>query len=178
MTETSAKTRPGTAYRHADVGYAWLSVPDLDRALAFYGTVLSWDVVAGSGSQGRQVIGRSPHLGLQGGAARGTLHCCYAVEDIEAAVDRVRAAGGRAGEPSNAPYGPVADCLDDQGTAFALYQPPDGVGSEPPAMGNHGDLVYTTFEVVDSARVRAFYGAVLGWRARRAVSRTAGRWKA
>lgn len=164
MTETSATTRPATAYRHADVGYAWLSVPDLDRALAFYETVLSWTVTAGGDSQGRQVTGRSPHLGLHGGAARGTLHCSYAVEDIEAAIERVRAAGGRAGEPSRAPYGLMAGCTDDQGTVFALYQPPDGVGSDPPATGGHGDLVYTTFEVVDSARARAFYGAVLGWR--------------
>lgn len=164
MTETSATTRPATAYRHADVGYAWLSVPDLDRALAFYETVLSWTVTAGGDSQGRQVTGRSPHLGLHGGAARGTLHCSYAVEDIEAAIERVRAAGGRAGEPSRAPYGLMAGCTDDQGTVFALYQPPGGVGSEPPATGGHGDLVYTTFEVVDSARARAFYGAVLGWR--------------
>ncbi len=164
MTETSTDIRPATAYRHGDVGYAWLSVPDLDKAVSFYAAVLSWTVAAGSDSQGRQVSGRAPHLGLHGAAAHGTLHCCYAVEDIQTAVERVRAAGGRAGEPSRAPYGPVADCTDDQGTVFALYQPPGGVATAPPAMGGHGDLVYTTFEVVDSARARAFYGAVLGWR--------------
>lgn len=163
MTETSADRAPEPSYRQGDVGYAWLSVPDLDRAVAFYGAVLSWTVTAGSDSQGRQVTGRSPHLGLHGASQRGTLNCCYAVADIEAAVETVRAAGGHAGEPNRTPYGLVADCRDDQGAVFALYQPPDGVGTEPPAMGGHGDLVYTTFEVVDSGRARAFYSQLLGW---------------
>lgn len=151
-------------YRHGDIGYAWLSVPDLDGAVAFYATVLGWVVAPGTDSSGRQVVGRSPHLGLHGGEAHGTLNCCYAVDDVAAAVARVRAAGGRSNAPSSAPYGLVADCTDDQGTVFALYQPPGGVGSTPPAVGGQGDLVYTTFEVVDSARARAFYGEVLGWR--------------
>lgn len=151
------------SYRHGDVGYAWLSVPDLDRAVVFYSAVLGWSVGPGSDVEGRQVAGRSPHLGLHGGEVRATLNCCYAVADMAAAVARVRAAGGQAGEPSRAPYGLVADCTDDQGTAFALYQPPGGVGTKPPAVGGQGDLVYVTFEVVDSGRARAFYGEVLGW---------------
>lgn len=152
-------------YRHGDVGYAWLSVPDVERAVAFHGAVLGWRVVPGSDPQGRQVLSRAPHLGLHGGNARSTLNCCYAVEDVQRAVERVRAAGGRAAEPQPAPYGLVADCLDDQGTAFALYQPPGGVGTQPPggAGEGEGDLVYVTYEVVDSARARAFYGQVLGW---------------
>lgn len=83
--------------------------------------------------------------------------------DLASAVRRVRAADGAAGEPRDEPYGLVADCTDDQGVVFALLQPPSGVGTEPPPMGGHGDLVYVTCEVVDSVRARAFYEAVLGW---------------
>jgi predicted enzyme related to lactoylglutathione lyase len=162
-TDAAPARRRGPSYRHGDVGYAWLSVPDIDRAAAFYAAVLGWSVAAGADSQGRQVAGRSPHLGLHGGQARATVNCCYAVEDVAAAAARVRAAGGVAGEPEQAPYGLVVDCTDDQDTVFALYQPPGGVGTDPPPMGGHGDLVYVTFEVVDSARARAFYGEVLGW---------------
>jgi len=151
------------SYRHGEVGYAWLSVPDLGRAVAFYAAVLGWTVTPGSDTQGRQVQGRSPHLGLHGRAPRSTLNCCYAVADVGMAIRKVLASGGRAGEPTAAPYGLVADCTDDQGTVFALYQPPGGVGIEPPTVGDHGDLAYVMFEVVDSARARAFYGAVLGW---------------
>lgn len=151
------------SYRHGDVGYAWLSVPDLARATAFYATVLDWTYGPGSDDGGRQVTGRTPHLGLHAGANHGTLNCCYAVEDLAAATARVRARGGRAGEPRQAPYGLVADCTDGQGTVFALYQAPEGVGSDAPAAGGHGDLVYVTHEVVDSSAARDFYAEVLGW---------------
>ena len=153
-----------STYRHGDVGYAWLSVPDVERAVAFYGVVLGWRVAPGSDPQGRQVLDRSPHLGLHGGNPRGTLNCCYAVQDVLQAVERVRAAGGRAAEPRSEPYGLVADCVDDQGMVFAVYQPPGGVGTQRPAAGGgEGDLVYVTYEVMDSARARAFYGELLGW---------------
>ena len=49
----------------------------------------------------------------------------YRVDDIAAAVDRVRAAGGRADEPEREPFGLLADCIDDQGTTFHLWQPAD-----------------------------------------------------
>lgn len=166
VTETTTTAPPvEPAHRHGDVGYAWLSVPDVERAVAFYGAVLGWRVAPGSDPQGRQVLDRSPHLGLHGGSPRSTLNCCYAVQDVQRAIERVRASGGRAGEPQPAPYGLVADCADDQGTVFALYQPPSGVGTQPPAAAGagQGDLVYVTHEVVDSAKARGFYGQVLGW---------------
>lgn len=162
-TSAPALAGPEPSYRHGDVGYAWLSTPDVDRAVTFHSAVLGWSVSPGSDPAGRQVQGRAPGLGLHGGAAHGTLNCCYAVDDVAAAVARVRLAGGRAGQPREAPYRAVADCVDDQGTVFALYQPVDGVGSEAAAAGGHGDLAYVTYEVVDAARARAFYGEVLGW---------------
>jgi len=150
-------------YAPGDVGYAWLSVPDLDRAMAFYTAVLGWSYEPGSGPDGRQVRGRMPHLGLAGGAARPVLSCSYGVDDVAAAVERVRAAGGQASEPEDRPYGPAADCVDDEGVVFALHEV-TGSGSRPPANGaTAGDLSYLTLEVVDEARTRAFYGAVLGW---------------
>ena len=161
-TETSTPARD-QARRHGQVGYAWTSVPDLDRAVGFYASVLGWAVAPGSDPQGRQVVGRTPHLGLHGGHPRGTLNCCYVVDDVEQAVRRVRAAGGEAGEPREEPYGLISDCVDDQGTVFAVYTPPGGLSREPVPASKEGDLVYVTFEVVDSARARAFYGEVLGW---------------
>jgi predicted enzyme related to lactoylglutathione lyase len=76
-------------------------------------------------------------------------------------VERVRAAGGT-GTAEDRPYGTAADCVDDQGVSFSLHEA--GIGVRPPANGaGPGDLSYLTLEVVDSARARAFYGAVLGW---------------
>ena len=47
----------------------------------------------------------------------------YRVDDIAAAVERVRAGGGRADEPERKPYGLLAECVDDQGATFRLWQP-------------------------------------------------------
>ncbi|MDT4923773.1 MAG: hypothetical protein QOG01_1486 [Pseudonocardiales bacterium] len=155
-------TRPRTAnrYRPGDVGYVSLWVPEAARAARFYGDVLDWRMA------GDLVVGATPTTSIAGTDEDMTLFCCYAVEDVHAAAQRVRDAGGEASEPSDRPYGVVADCADDQGTRFAIYQPPSGAdGLRPPANGRrHGDLAYLTLEVVDSARARAFYGAVLGWR--------------
>jgi len=149
-----------------DIGYVSLWVPDVGRARAFFGSVLGWSFGPGSAEQGAQVAGVTLHHGLWGGVEHNTLFLCYLVDDVDAAVARVRAAGGEAQEPTDEPYGRVASCLDDQGTAFAVFRPP---GGEPgPRLAQHGtrqgDLAYVTLEVDDSSRTRAFYGAVLGWR--------------
>lgn len=162
MLQTPLGAEP-PAYRPGDVGYAWLSVPDVERAVAFYGAVLGWTFSPGSIPEGRQVEGRMPGLGLAGGAPKPALNCSYGVADVAAAVERVRAAGGQADEPEQRPYGPAVDCVDDQGVPFSLHQV-EGTGSRPPVNGGGpGDLSYLTHEVVDSSKTRAFYGAVLGW---------------
>jgi predicted enzyme related to lactoylglutathione lyase len=90
------------------------------------------------------------------------------VDDAAAAVARVRAAGGQAGEPVAWPYGLTADCVDADGVRFALHQPlagsPGPVRPPAGASGRDGDLAYLTLEVADPARTLEFYGAVLGWR--------------
>jgi predicted enzyme related to lactoylglutathione lyase len=80
-------------------------------------------------------------------------------------VARVRAAGGTAESPVEAPYGRAAECVDPEGTPFAVFAPPAAApGERPPLNGaRNGDLSYVTFNVVDSAGARAFYGAVLAW---------------
>jgi predicted enzyme related to lactoylglutathione lyase len=49
----------------------------------------------------------------------------YRVDDIAAAVERVRAAGGHADEPGRRRFGLFAECIDDQGATFRLWQPAD-----------------------------------------------------
>jgi predicted enzyme related to lactoylglutathione lyase len=49
----------------------------------------------------------------------------YRVDDIAAAIERVLAAGGRADEPRHQPNGLLAECVDDQGATFRLWQPAD-----------------------------------------------------
>jgi predicted enzyme related to lactoylglutathione lyase len=148
------------ADRQGDVGYAWLTVPDPDRAAAFYAAVLGWEYAPGHAEGGRQVAGQSLSMGI--GRGEPGWHLSYAVDDVAAAVERARAAGGTATEPEDRPYGTAADGVDDQGTVFALHR--SGSGPRSPENGaRQGDLSYVTLEVVDSTRFRTFYGQVLGW---------------
>ncbi|REE94883.1 VOC family protein [Thermomonospora umbrina] len=147
--------------RRGDVGYVSLWVPDVERAAAFYQAVLGWRYQAGSTEQGRRVEGLSQPVGLWGGREHRTLFTCFAVDDVGSAVRRIRDAGGRAEEPHREPYGLLATCEDDQGLPFAVFEPV-GDATAPGSPGN-GEISYLTFEVPDSARFRAFFGAVLGW---------------
>ena len=152
--------------REGDIGYVSLWVPDLERAAAFFGQVLGWTYRPGSGAEGRQIEGVTPHHGLWGGHERGNLFLCYLVDDVAAAADRILAAGGETRPPTSEPYGLVSGCVDNQGTPFAIYQAPADQPATPrgPLNGHrHGDVSYVTMEVQHSAAARAFYGAVLGW---------------
>jgi uncharacterized glyoxalase superfamily protein PhnB len=155
-----------------DLGYASLWVPDVERAAAFFSHVLGWTYY-GHGPEHRMVEGADPHHGIVELAAlpaglwdawprHATLFASHAVEDVHTAVARVRAAGGQATEPHEESYGPTTECLDDQGMPFAIYQ--DTPATVPASSPGHGQLAYLTFEVADSARARAFFGAVFGWR--------------
>jgi predicted enzyme related to lactoylglutathione lyase len=100
--------------------------------------------------------------------APSTLFLCFAVDDVAAAAERVRQAGGTATEPHEEPYGLVSDCADDQGGPLALFEVEGAGGSGSTrspglVLTGQGDLAYVTMEVADSARARAFYGSVLGW---------------
>ncbi len=161
---------PERTFRHGDIGYVSLQVPSVNRAAHFFSSVLGWTYEPASGPQGRRVKGLALHHGIWGGQQRCTLFCCFAVDDVEEAARRVVAAGGIAGAPHLEPYGTISDCTDDQGVEFAVFQPPGGVapatGSDQPNPSGlaEGAIAYVTMEVPDSAKTRAFYGSVLGWR--------------
>ncbi len=149
-------------FRPGDVAYVSVWTADVDGARDFYGAVLGWTF---DDRQRHRITSAEPNVGLWRAPGPPTLFCCYAVDDVDDAVARVRAAGGSAGEPEDEPHGRVVDCTDDQGVRFAVWQIGTGHGARPAANGRRpGDLAYVTHEVVDAARARAFYGTVLGWR--------------
>lgn len=170
-----AGTSPGSAAAHAagrprqgDIAYVSLWVPDAERAAAFFSNVLGWQYADAAGGPGRarQITGLNVSHGILGGQPRSTLFLCFTVDDVDAALERVRAAGGTAEPATDEPYGRVASCTDDQGVQFAVYAAPPNQAGQPvaPIAGHAGDVAYLTLEVEDSARARAFYGSVVGWR--------------
>ena len=115
---------PGaTRFRQGDVANVTMVTRDAHRAKEFYEAVLQ--VPFSSGHPGAWRTDQTiPPLGIVSpeGAESG-VQLSYRVDDITAAVERVRAAGGHADEPDRKPYGFLAECVDDQGATFRLWQP-------------------------------------------------------
>lgn len=105
-----------------DLGHLSLQVADSGRAREFYRAVLGWDFTPTSEQDGWEVPDIAPMTGLSGGHDRGRGVPMWRVDDIAAAVGRVRAAGGVSTEPDRRPYGLLAECTDDQGSRFYLGQ--------------------------------------------------------
>ena len=165
LTASPASEAPPAPWHQGDVGYVSLNVPDVERAAAFYAAVLGWTYDRRS-EDALMVSGQSMHIGLFRTPGPPDLYCSYAVGDVDAAVRRVRAAGGTHQAPTEQPWGRSADCVDSQGRAFSVFAPRlEVAGDRPPVNGSRpGDVGYLTYNVADSRRARDFYGAVLGWR--------------
>ena len=111
--------------RHGDVAGVATAARDAGRARDFYEAVLQVPFSPGHPGAWR-TDQTSPPLGIRSSrGAEPEVQLSYRVDDIAAAVERVRAAGGRADEPERQPYGLLAECVDDQGATFRLWQPAD-----------------------------------------------------
>jgi uncharacterized glyoxalase superfamily protein PhnB len=110
--------------RHGEAMYFTFQVPDDERAKTFYGAVLGWQFTPGSQATAWNFSGPGLEGGLWGGDRQTGWKLMYAVDNLEAALTRVREQGGRTGEVENHPYGTTADCTDDQGIEFWLWQQP------------------------------------------------------
>lgn len=167
-TTTHVSDRNGR--REGDLSYVSLAAPDPARAEAFYGRLFGWNFAPGryGREQGLEVI---PQVGIYdgrqpaGNVVRGAV-LSYRVDDITLALERVRAAGGRATDAEQRAYGLESLVTDDQGIEFYLHQLADASGSDGPDLSNgrqHGDVAYVTIGVRDLPRAERFYGSVLGW---------------
>jgi predicted enzyme related to lactoylglutathione lyase len=103
------------------LSYITYNVPDSAAFKEFYGHVLSWTFEPGRIADGWGVQNCQPMSGMAGGSDRATTVPMWTVADIDAAVTRVREAGGTViSAPARQPYGLMAECTDDQGARFYL----------------------------------------------------------
>jgi len=107
-------------YDQGDLYYFTLPTPDLARAQTFYGAVLGWTF---DDPNNGHIGNISAPPGSAHGADSGTTDLYFVVDDIHAAVARVREMGGTAEEPVFYDSGAAATCIDDQGTRFFLSVP-------------------------------------------------------
>jgi uncharacterized glyoxalase superfamily protein PhnB len=102
-----------------DLYYFNIPVPDAAKAERFYSAVLGWQIHDGHIAN----ISAPPgSIGTYYPADSG-VRMWFVVEDIHAAVAKVRELGGTAEEPSESPSGWSSECRDDQGTLFCLSVP-------------------------------------------------------
>jgi hypothetical protein len=147
---------------------SWIDLvqPDVEAAAAFYGGLLGWSVeqVTPPGTP-RYLVARldgSDVAGLGEGDGDGW-STWVAVDDADAACERVRAAGGTVVEElaDAGEGGRGATCTDPQGVRFSLWQARRRPGAQltnAPGTWNFSDL-HTT----DPAAALRFYAEVFAW---------------
>ena len=112
-------------YRPGDLYYFTLPTLDVATAQRFYASVLGW--VFEDADNGHVGNIAAPPGGVNVSADAGA-RLWFVVDDVHAAVERVRAAGGTAGTPIEYASGWSVDCVDDQGTVFSLSTPSPAYG--------------------------------------------------
>jgi len=114
-----------TRLRQGDVANVTMMARDAHRAREFYEAVLRVPFSSGHPGAWRTEEISPPLSILSSQGSEPGVQLSYRVDDIAAAVERVRAAGGRADEPVRRAFGLLAECVDDQGATFRLWQPAD-----------------------------------------------------
>jgi hypothetical protein len=102
----------------------WFELPvaDVEKGRTFFSDLLGWKLSAWGDESYLTVDGGEPGGALTQGDGRPIVY--FAVEDIDAAVARVRELGGSAQDTRDVPtVGRMTACADDQGTTFSLFQP-------------------------------------------------------
>lgn len=119
---------PGSAtrLRQGDIVRVSMVASDAERAKEFYEAVLQVPFASGRVPGAWGTNETTPRFSMWSPEdAAPEVQLCFRVDDIRAAVSRVRDAGGTAGQVDNKPYGLLAECEDDQGAHFQLWQPVD-----------------------------------------------------
>jgi predicted enzyme related to lactoylglutathione lyase len=150
--------------------WADLTVPDVDAAVAFYGSVLGW-TFAGTGEEyggyriatvrDAAVAGVGPQMGGEQPPAW-TLY--LATDDADKTAAAVTEHGGTLLVPPGdvGPMGRMAIAADPAGAVFGLWQAGQHIGAA--LVNEPGGLVWEDLRSTDPATAQNFYRAVFGYR--------------
>ena len=109
-------------YGPAQLGYFTMRVGDLERARVFFGGLFGWQIEDGH-EGGGHIANIDPPGGLESSPGDEAVVLYFQVPDVAAAAERVRALGGTVRSVTDYDSGGNAECTDDQGTRFDLFQP-------------------------------------------------------
>lgn len=159
--------------------FFWYELMTDDRAAAeaFYAKVIGWTLSPFGPPEEPYVIVEAGGRGVGGimampkDARDGGMKPCWVgyvhVDDIDAAVERIRAGGGKVyREPAEIPtVGRFAVCADPQGAMFNMLQPDSTAEMPPVPMGTVGAIDWHELHSSDAKGGLAFYVAQFGWSA-------------
>lgn len=116
-----------------ELAFFELGVDDSARARAFYEGLFGWTFEPGPHDGGFTIATPNVAGGVHGGDKGAAPYVFFRVDDMDAALRRVRELGGtvdaidvQGDETSVARFGRFELCRDDQGSPFGLHQPPTG----------------------------------------------------
>ena len=115
-----------------ELAFFEIGVEDPERGRRFYeGLFDRWRFEPGPSGQGFVIGAPNVRGGMHGGDPGASAYVFFRVNDMEAALTRVRELGGQieemdieGDEQSIARHGRVKLCRDDQGSRFGLHEPP------------------------------------------------------
>lgn len=112
-----------------ELSFFEIGVGDVQRARTFYSELFGWELEDYGG--GVQIATPNIPGGIHGGDEGASPYVFFAVDDLDAAVAKVRELGGSAehvGEDESeeivARFGRFMLCTDDQGSSFGIHEPP------------------------------------------------------
>lgn len=165
MTTQLVPWTPGTAC------WADMTVPDLPRAVAFYGPLLGWRFETGGPETGgytqafvddRQVVGLTEPMGED--PAPPAAWCVYlAADDLPGTVAHAEQLGARTllGPLEVRGFGAMALLSDPTGAVVGLWRPGAHLGWE--VVDEPGAVRWTEHMSHDQARALAFYDQLFGY---------------
>lgn len=114
-----------------ELAFFEIGVADADRGRAFYEGLFGWRFTPGPNGPGFMIEAPNASGGMHGGDNGAAPYVFFRVDDIDAALQRVRDLGGtvedadvEGDDSSVARFGRFKLCRDDQGSPFGLHQPP------------------------------------------------------
>jgi predicted enzyme related to lactoylglutathione lyase len=116
-----------------ELAFFELGVKDAELGRAFYGSLFGWTFEPGPSEGGYMITAPNMRGGMHGGDAGAVPYVFFAVDDMDAALQRVRDLGGDVEDvdvegdaASVARFGRFRLCRDNQGSPFGLHEPPKG----------------------------------------------------
>jgi predicted enzyme related to lactoylglutathione lyase len=144
-----------------------LRVPDLEKALEFYGAIFGWTFEVGPPETGRYtmcLLDGKPVAGLSSNAGQGATECWwtvyFATDDCDATAKRIADAGGTlTTETMEIPgRGRLLLANDSVGTPFALWEAGPFVGAA--TVNEPNSLLRNDLITAEPERARSFYASV------------------